>query len=50
MAQFAETSIGYSAADSSDRSNGRAKEILRSGEPLATSDLVLVETWTLLHH
>ena len=42
--------IWYAAADSSDRSNARAKKILSSGEPLVTTDHVLVETWTLLHH
>jgi predicted nucleic acid-binding protein len=44
------TSIWYAAADSSDRSNARAKAILRSGGSLVTSDHVLVETWTLLHY
>ena len=50
MSLFVDTSIWYAAADSSDRSNARAKAILRSGETLVTSDHVLVETWTLLHH
>lgn len=50
MSLFVDTSIWYAAADSSDRSNSRAKAILKSGEPLVTSDHVLVETWTLLHH
>jgi predicted nucleic acid-binding protein len=40
----------YAAADSSDRSNARAKAVLKSGEVLVTTDHVLVETWTLLHH
>jgi predicted nucleic acid-binding protein len=43
-----DTSILYAAVDSSDRGNERAKEILKSGEPLVISDHVLVETWTLL--
>ena len=47
---FVDTSIWYAAADSSDRSNSRAKAILRSGGALVTSDHVLIETWTLLHH
>jgi len=47
---FVDTSIWYAAADSSDRSNARAKAILKSGEPLVTSDHILVESWTLLHH
>lgn len=50
MSLFVDTSIWYAAADSSDESNARAKEILKSGEALVTSDHVLVETWTLLHH
>src|SRR5215469_8208198 len=48
MSLFVDTSIWYAAADKSDRSNQRAKEILSSGEPLVMSDHVLVETWTLL--
>ncbi len=50
MSLFVDTSIWYAAADSSDRSNARSKAILRSGETLVTSDHVLVETWTLIHH
>lgn len=50
MSLFVDTSIWYAAVDSSDRSNPRAKVILKSGEALVTSDHVLVETWTLLHH
>jgi predicted nucleic acid-binding protein len=50
MSLFVDTSIWYAAADSSDRSNSRSKAILKSGETLITSDHVLVETWTLLHH
>jgi predicted nucleic acid-binding protein len=50
MTLFVDTSIWYAAADSSDRSNARAKAILRSSGSLITSDHVLVETWTLLHH
>jgi predicted nucleic acid-binding protein len=50
MSLFVDTSIWYAAADSSARSNARSKAILKSGEPLVTSDQVLVETWTLLHH
>jgi predicted nucleic acid-binding protein len=50
MSLFVDTSIWYAAADSSDRSNARSKAILKSGETLVTSDHVLIETWTLLHH
>jgi uncharacterized protein len=47
---FVDTSIWYAAADSSDAGNERAKAILSSGEPLATTDHVLVETWALIRH
>ena len=50
MSLFVDTSVWYAAADSSDRSNARAKAILKSGEILVTSDHILVEAWTLLHH
>jgi uncharacterized protein len=50
MSLFVDTSVWYAAADSGDRSNPRAKSILKSSEPLVTSDHVLVETWSLLHH
>jgi predicted nucleic acid-binding protein len=50
MSLFVDTSIWYAAADSSDRSNPRSKAILKSAKALVTSDHVLVETWTLLHH
>jgi uncharacterized protein len=50
MSLFIDTSIWYAAADSSDQGNARAKAILKSGETLVTSDHVLIETWTLLHH
>jgi predicted nucleic acid-binding protein len=47
---FVDTSAFYAAADSGDRSNARAKEILSGGEALMTSDHVLVECWLLLRH
>ncbi len=51
MSLFVDTSIWYAAADSGDQSNARAKTILGGGgESLVTSDHVLVETWSLLHH
>ena len=50
MSLFVDTSIWYAAADTADASNSLAKEILAAGEPLVTSDHVLVETWTLLRH
>lgn len=52
MSLFVDTSVWYAAADSDDASNPRAREILSSaasaGQPLITTDHVLVETWTLL--
>lgn len=48
MSLFVDTSVWYAAADAADRSNARAKEILAAGDPLVTTDHVLVETWTLL--
>ncbi len=50
MSLFIDTSVWYAAADSSDAGNARANAILAGGEPLVTSDQVLVETWTLLRH
>jgi predicted nucleic acid-binding protein len=47
---FVDTSVWYAAADSGDAGNGRAKVILAETGPLVTSDHVLIETWTLLHH
>jgi predicted nucleic acid-binding protein len=48
MSLFVDTSVWYAAADADDKSNARAREILSSGEPLVTTDHVLVETWALL--
>ena len=48
MSLFVDTSIWYAAADSSDRSNKRAKAILSAGDSLVTTDHILIETWTLL--
>lgn len=50
MSLFVDTSIWYAAADSSDRSNARAKDILSSGDSLVTTDHILIETWTLLRY
>ncbi|MDP2956241.1 MAG: PIN domain-containing protein [Longimicrobiales bacterium] len=48
MSLFVDTSVWYAAADSADVSNARAKEILSAGEPMVTTDHILLETWTLL--
>jgi predicted nucleic acid-binding protein len=50
MSLFVDTSIWYAAVDVADFGNPIAKSILGSGETLVTTDHVLVETWTLLHH
>ena len=50
MSLFVDTSVWYAAADRGDTSNQRAKEILSAGDPLVTTDHVLVETWLLLRH
>ena len=50
MSLFVDTSIWYAAADSSDIGNPRAKSVLSSGEPLVTSDHILIETWTLIRY
>ena len=50
MSLFVDTSIWFAAADSTDMDNARAKSIIKSGEALVTTDHVLVETWSLLHH
>jgi predicted nucleic acid-binding protein len=47
---FVDTSAWYAAADGSDRNNERAIAVLGAGEPLVTTDHVLVETWHLLRH
>src|SRR3984893_13271651 len=50
MSLFVDTSIWYAAADSSDASTARARAIRPAGEPMVTTDHVLVETWTLLRY
>jgi predicted nucleic acid-binding protein len=50
MSLFVDTSIWYAAADAADLDNPNARKILSAGESLVTTDHVLVETWTLIHH
>ena len=50
MSLFVDTSVWYAAGDRGDRANRRAKEILKSDEPLITTDHILVETWFLFRH
>jgi len=45
---FVDSSAFYAAADRSDRQHERAAAILSAGEPLVTTDHVLVEAWLLL--
>jgi uncharacterized protein len=48
MSVFVDTSVWYAAADSGEDRHVRAERILASGEPLLTSDHVLIDTWLLL--
>jgi predicted nucleic acid-binding protein len=50
MSLFVDTSVWYAAADKADAGNSRAKAVLAAGEPLVTTDQVLIETWTLIRH
>jgi predicted nucleic acid-binding protein len=45
---FVDTSVWFAAVNDGDRHHERAKVALASGEPLATTDHVLLETWLLL--
>jgi predicted nucleic acid-binding protein len=45
---FVDSSAWLAAADRDDRWHERAKEVLSRGEPLVTSDHVLVESWLLI--
>ncbi len=50
MNLFVDTSVWYSAVDKWDVDNDRAKTILTTGNPLLTTDHVLVETWLLVRN
>ncbi len=50
MSLFVDTSVWYAAADKSDIGNSRAKAVLSGGEPLVTTDHILIETWMLIRH
>jgi len=50
MSLFVDPSIWYAAADKSDAGNARAKVVLSGGEPLITSDHILIEAWTLIRN
>jgi predicted nucleic acid-binding protein len=47
---FVDTSAWYAAADCDEANHDRMKQVLGGGEPLLTTDHVLVETWWLLRH
>jgi uncharacterized protein len=47
---FIDTSIWYAAADTSDAANAKAKTLLSQGDALATSDHIVIETWSLLRN
>jgi predicted nucleic acid-binding protein len=46
---FVDTSVWFASVFSKDRHNERAKALLRSGEQLVTTDVVVTETWLLLY-
>lgn len=46
---FVDTSVWYAAADDDDSRTAAARGLLAAGEPLVTSDHVLVETCLLVH-
>jgi predicted nucleic acid-binding protein len=46
---FVDSSTFHAGADRGDSSHERAVRILSAGEPLVTSDHVLVETWLVLN-
>lgn len=48
LSVFVDTSAFYAAVDDDDRSSERARSLLSRGEPLVTTDHVLIECWLLL--
>ncbi len=50
MSLFVDTSIWLAAADAREAPNRRAIAVLSQKEPLVTTDHVLIESWTLIHH
>jgi uncharacterized protein len=50
LSLFVDTSAWYAAADRSDRSHEKAKRVLSDPDELVTTDHILIETWSLLHH
>ena len=50
MSLFVDTSMWFAAVDSRQAGNSKAKATLRTDEPLITTNLVLAESWSLIHH
>ena len=50
MTVFVDTSVWFSAVNGNDAKHARAKEILTAADSLVTSNIVLAETWRLIHH
>ena len=48
MTVFVDSSVWFASVFAKDMNSRRAKTLLTSGEPLVTSDAVIVETWSLL--
>jgi len=48
MSLFVDTSVWFAAANGADSWHSRARSVLAAGEPLLTSDHVLLESWSLL--
>src|SRR6476646_2229402 len=50
MNLFVDASVLYAAVDKGDSGHLPARRSLRRGDRLITTDHVLAETWSLLHH
>ncbi len=48
MSLFVDTSAFYATADASDRFHDRAASVITAGDPLVSTDHVLVECWRLI--
>jgi predicted nucleic acid-binding protein len=50
MNLFVDASVFFAAVDKGDSGHAQARRTLRSGDRLITTDHVLAESWSLLHH
>jgi predicted nucleic acid-binding protein len=50
MTLYVDSSMWFAAAHGADAGHQRARKILSAGEPLLTSDHVLVESWILIRY